>query len=86
MDILLYDSLDNIISKCNNDLIIAKSLKTEGYFFTIDRLYNAFIFCKAGNPLIKKCITNIMKIENKDLENNYKLILYVMQKNFRQKY
>ena len=42
-------------------------------------LINSFIVSNKGNKLIKKCIENIMKIEQKDLENNYPLILFVMQ-------
>ena len=85
IDMLLYKDLNNIISECNNDFITAKTVEKSG-FYKVDRLFNALIFCKAGDPLVKKCIINLMNVTQKDLDGNYLLILYVMQKTLGEDY
>jgi len=50
------------------------------------RLLNCFMVSKKGNPLILECIKSVMKINNKDLYNNYRLILRVMEKTIEGKY
>ena len=70
-DILLYESLNSI--KSNDNLIIPI---TDNYL--IPTTYNAFIISNTGNEIIGDCIKNIMKVEQKDLDNDYCLILRVM--------
>ena len=82
---MLYKDVNNIISECNNDFVTAKTFKKEG-FYKVDRLFNALIFCKAGDTLVKECIINLMKLTQEDLEDNYFLILYVMQKTLEEDY
>ena len=78
IDVMLYEKLDNIIEGKENELLIAKTV-VDAFFYKKERLFNAVIFCKAGNPIIKKCINSIMNIKNSDLKYKYHLILYIMQ-------
>ena len=85
IDILLYKDLNSIISECNNDFVVVKTFEKIG-FYKVDRLFNALIFCKAGDTLVKECIINLMKVTQEDLDNNYHLILYNMQKTLGKDY
>ena len=70
-DILLYKKLNSLISE--EKFIIPM---TDNYL--IPTTYNAFIISNPGNPLLKKLISNIMKVEQKDLDKDYCLILRIM--------
>lgn len=50
-----------------------------------ETLLNGFMVSTKGNNLVKECIKNIMKIEQEDLEDNYPLILFVMQHSLKDK-
>jgi mannosyltransferase OCH1-like enzyme len=80
--------LDDIVKNIKNNLTIMQNDFRHNYYDDIisdklnckhKTLINSFIISNKGNPKIKKCIENIMKIEQSDLENNYPLILFVMQ-------
>ena len=46
--------------------------------YLIPTVYNAFIISNPGNEIIGDCIKSIMKIEQSDLNNDYCLILRIM--------
>lgn len=83
----LINNMEGLITTLQNDYrnnfyddLISKKL---GYKHKT--LLNGLIISNKGNPLIKECINNIMKIEQKDLDNNYPLILFVMQHTLNKK-
>jgi len=69
-----YTILQNDVRGSYYYEVITKILNTKH-----DRLVNSFMIINKGNDNIKKCINNIMKVEQKDLEGNYALILFIMQ-------
>lgn len=80
--------LDDIVKNINNNLALMINDFRNNYYddFISDKLnckhstlINSFIITNKGNPIIKKFIENIMKIDQEDLEDNYPLILFVMQ-------
>lgn len=73
IDMELLKPLDEIIEE-NNGFLLGMS---EDNFSK--RLFNAFMVAEKGNKKVKECIENIMKLDNKELKNNYLLILYTMQ-------
>ena len=83
--------LDQVISKINDFTIMKNTYRKNLYDDVISRmlnvkhetLINSFIVSKKGDERLKRCIEAIMKIEQSDLENNYPLILFVMQKVLR---
>lgn len=88
IDTELKKSMDSIVSNIEDFTIMLCDFRKNIYNDIISRtmnvehktLVNSFIVCKKGDPRIKKCIESIMKINQSDLENNYALILFVMQK------
>ena len=50
-----------------------------------ETLINSIMVSTKGNNLVKECIKNIMKIDQEDLEDNYPLILFVMQHSLKDK-
>jgi mannosyltransferase OCH1-like enzyme len=88
IDTELIVPLDEIVKKIDNHFTIMQNDFRHNYYddlisdnleYKHKTLINSFIIVNKGNKMIKKCIENIMKIEQKDLENNYPLILFVMQ-------
>ena len=87
-DMELFIPLDEIIKDFNGTLTTLKNnfrrnlyddVISNFFGYKHETLLNGFIFSTKGNTLIKKCIENIMKIDQEDLEDNYPLILFVMQ-------
>lgn len=74
IDMEILKPLDEIIENNEGDLIMSLSKDCN-----IERLFNAFIIANKGNLKIKECIEKIMSVIQQDLEDNYSLILYLMQ-------
>ncbi len=91
IDTQLIVSLDQIVSKINDFTIMKNTYRRNFYDDMVSRmldvkhetLINSFIVTKKGDPRLRKCIQEVMKITQYDLENNYPLILFVMQNTLR---
>lgn len=44
-----------------------------------ETLVNSFIVTNRGNETVKRCIQNLMKIDQEDLDYSYSLVLFIMQ-------
>ena len=82
IDVEFFESLDNLILNDMSNELFTMPLTKDRYGRI--RLLNCFIITNKGNPLIRECIINIIKITQKDLEN-YPLILFVMQHTLKDK-
>lgn len=91
IDTEIISSLDDILVNIDNNFTFMQNTLRGGYYeyylnkvfgYTQNTLINSFIITNKGNKNIKKCIENVMKINQEDLKNNYGLILFVMQKTF----
>lgn len=88
IDTNLLVPLDQIVSKIDDFTIMKNTYRRNLYDDLISRmlnvkhetLINSFIVSKKGDPRLKKCIEHVMKIDQSHLENNYPLILFVMQR------
>jgi hypothetical protein len=74
IDMEILKPLDEIIENNEGDLIMPLSRDCN-----VERLFNAFIITNKGNSKIRECIEKIMLVTQQDLEDNYVLILYLMQ-------
>jgi len=74
LDVELIADLDQIIENKNYDFMLPLSDDISN-----KRLLNALIISDKGSDKIKKCIEKIMNLDNKELKDNYLLILYTMQ-------
>ena len=91
IDIEIIKSLDEIVKNIDDFTIMQNDLRNSYYDDMTSRIFNckhktlinSFIIVNKGNKYIKECIENIMKITQEDLENNYPLILFVMQQTFK---
>jgi len=92
IDTQILIPLDEIVKNINNNFTILQNdfrrniyddLISKQFNVKHKTLINSFIVTNRGNIHIKKCIENIMKINQKDLENNYPLILFVMQQTLK---
>lgn len=93
IDTEIIIKLDDIIDNIENDFTILQNrIRNRGRFekyisslfgYHHETLINSLIIVNKGNKYIKKCIENIMKINQEDLENNYGLILFVMQQTLK---
>lgn len=87
IDTQILVPLDQIISKIDDFTIMKNTYRRNLYDDLISKmldvkhetLINSFIISKKGDPRIRSCIQEVMKITQDDLENNYPLILFVMQ-------
>ena len=87
IDSEIIKPLDKIIENIEDFTIIQNDMR--GLYFSDlipdilglkhRALINSFIVTNKGNKYIKKCIEDVMKITQSDLDNNYGAILYVMQ-------
>tara|TARA_R110001632_G_scaffold140800_5_gene256868 strand:+ start:81 stop:917 length:837 start_codon:yes stop_codon:yes gene_type:complete len=87
-DMELFIPLDELIKDFKGTLTTLKNnfrrnlyedVISNFFGYKHETLINSFIFSTKGNILVKECIENIMKIDQEDLEDNYPLILFVMQ-------
>jgi len=76
IDTEITQDLDTVLEMSGKELF-SMPCTIEKYYKK--RLLNSFIICNKGNPLMKKCIENIVKIDPLELKNNYTLILHVME-------
>lgn len=82
IDVEFFEPLDNIINNIDGDLFTMPITEAK---YDRKRLLNCFIIANKGNPLIKECIINILKIDNKDLLKIYHLVLFTMQYTLKDK-
>lgn len=82
IDAECFEPFDNLINNMEGDLFTMPITYAR---YDRKRLLNCFIIANKGNPLVKECIDNILKIEDKDLKNVYHLVLFTMQYTLKNK-
>lgn len=77
--------LDEVIENVKNDFAVMQNIYKHDIYDQYvpddqkpESLINSLIITNKGNPKIKKCIENIMRIDQTDLTENYSLSLFVM--------
>ena len=87
IDTEIIKPLDDIVKNVNHFTIMQNDMRGLYYNDIISNIFgvkhktliNSFIITNRGNKYIKKCIEDIMKVDQNDLEKNYGAILFVMQ-------
>lgn len=82
VDVEFFEPLNNLIDNIDGDFFTMPMTEAK---YNRKRLLNCFIIANKGNPLLKECIINILKIDNKDLLKIYHLILFTMQHTLKDK-
>jgi mannosyltransferase OCH1-like enzyme len=85
IDTELIIGLNNIVKNVDYFTILQNDVATDiqgsfiyNFFKKHDTLINSFMVINKGNKYIKKCIENIMKLDQQDLKD-YPIVLFVMQ-------
>lgn len=80
LDIDLILPLNDIIENVkNNFAILLKNYLSNLLIIEKGSLVNSLIVVNKGNLKIKKCIENIMKIDQTDITDDYSLVLFIVQ-------